>query len=127
LNNQFGKIVCNSLGFDSLGFIGIRNGYEKFMQDHFEENITFQDNESCIPEIVFSGAICDENSYESSFESTENLSGCIMKIYKTEGGTCIEGVSEVFMHCNIKMELETSEWNSWSTDTGHGSVFTESS
>ena len=98
------------MGFDLLGFIGLRDGYHKYMQDYFGENIEFEDNQSCIPEIIFSGAKCQNRS--------KSLSGCRMKNYKTEGGTCVVGISEVYMHCIINIVPEISEWNSWSTEKG---------
>ena len=43
--------------------------------------------------------------------------------YETEGGTCLRGVSDIFIHCNQVPAIQMGTWTAWSV-TAQYSFFT---
>ena len=101
----FGKMVCRKAGFDDLEFIGGQTEYEKFMIDTTETWNFAPPSQDCIPKFKIAGGKCSNGKH------------CELKHYSIDGGTCIKGRSDVFIHCTDEtppthMKGEWAEWES---------------
>ena len=100
----FGNAICNELGFKKK-FVGDRSSYYNFMGVKAES-----EGELCVPEYVISGAKCTCPTPQSC--SIEN---CDFRNYRIDGGTCLKGVSDVFVHCEAPLTPVVGSWSSWNS------------
>ena len=103
---RFANMICNRLGFgtDANEFIGTKMEYYKFMGSSGTDNT----DGSCVPEYVVAGAKCkcESNNCE--------LANCEMRDYKTQGGSCLKGKSDVYIHCTPPKKTYHGTWSEWS-------------
>ena len=59
--DNFGKVVCNELGFEKLEFLGTEEEYETFIKQYDGEKPN-KDHFPCLPEFFISGAVCNRTS-----------------------------------------------------------------
>ena len=70
-------------------------------------NETFRVEPSlCIPNYEISGGECPENS--------KKLSDCTFRNYEKEGGSCLRGITDLFVHCKLmKNPPDLGQWSDW--------------
>jgi len=100
-NLTFAHLLCKNLGFESAEFIGLK---EDFRQNSTEIPI----NGTCDLQFIMSGANCD-----GATDSEE----CRIYDFRTHGGACIHGKSEVYVSCVTESIAFFGKWSEWSEPT----------
>jgi len=102
---SFGKLVCATLGFSSVLFIGVEPEYREFMDKRYRSHDSWIG--SCTPDFSVAGASCDKNGK------------CKPLDINVHGGACVKGASEVYVHCDQKKPTIYGQWSEWiNTDEG---------
>merc|ERR1711970_1228518 len=106
----FGKAICYELGFgnNAAKFIGNHAGYYAFMG--ITEN---DDGEVCVPDYVISGANCNCRNYQGENRVCSLRKHCRLKNYRIEGGSCLKGQSDIYVHCEAPPSPQLSTWSNW--------------
>ena len=93
------------MGFGEPLFTGVKIDYENFLRKNKEENFLIEPS-VCIPDYYIAGGECPENS--------ESLSECSLRNYEKEGGSCLRGLSDVFIHCSLgNTTPKFGTWTEW--------------
>ena len=106
----FAKAICYELGFgkDAARFYGNHAAYYQFM------GLTEKDDgEVCVPEFVIAGANCNCNNYQSAGRVCSLRQHCRIRNYRVDGGSCMKGESDIFIHCEAPQSPIRSTWSSW--------------
>ena len=102
---KFGQLVCSMLGFGAVLFVGVEKEYRGFMAKRSRKNMPWSSR--CLPPYRISGATCLTDKKCNVFD------------YARDGGTCVEGESDVFVHCQKRSSTSFGEWSEWiSADEG---------
>ena len=109
---KFAHLVCKTLGFktkDAKIYLGLK-AYNEALKLKIDEDLT------CLPDYIVSGF----NPAGKTFQGRPDR----LRNYQIEGGTCLQGHSDVFVHCpaDKKNEGIWSEWSEWNFPS-HGAMF----
>merc|ERR1711962_790020 len=116
---NFGRTVCSELGLD-FKFVGGKEDYLKFMG----KNVTLAD-ECCIANYQIAGGKCRSCKFKK--EKCSLSKNCpVLRDYEREGGTCLRGKSDIYVHCGMKKENQkktlteigqnlAGQWTEWDT------------
>jgi len=101
---NFGRIVCAELGFGStaLKFIGSKNEYE----EKFRKQVVDDDR---IPDYSVIGASCPVKLERNKVR----IEDCQFRDPGFDGGSCLKGVSDIFVHCDTPKKIKAGEWSDW--------------
>ena len=100
--------MCGRLGFgqsfvEQRAFVGSRREYFEFMGLPNNDS-----GEECVPEYVVSGANCACHPGQQC-----TLEQCRLRNFYTDGGTCVRGQSDIFIHCPTLESNNLGSWSSW--------------
>ena len=101
----FGKVICNELGFgrDAAKFVGSKADYYQFM-----DSSDSGDGDNCVPEYVIAGARC-----KCKKDNCTIRRNCRIRNYRVDGGSCLKGHSDMFIHCQASSMPEVGSWSPW--------------
>ena len=91
------------MGFGGAEFHGDEKNYVIFMKSTYSWTSNFKTSENleCLPDFAISGAICD---------GAKSIDECSKRDFSIDGGTCIEGVSDIFLHCEGSYPQSEGKW-----------------
>lgn len=116
---RFGKLACHAMGYgvESLKYIGLQDGYERYMA-RANSNVDCSvggldqspNNEptQCLPNYKIAGATCSNAELRS-----KEINKCRIRNLRSEGGSCLRGVTDVFIHCELPSTLTLGTWTEW--------------
>ena len=52
-----------------------------------------------------------------NFEHSLHVVQCNLRHYETEGGTCLTGLSDIYVHCATVAEPTVGAWSEWAEET----------
>lgn len=104
----FARAVCERIGFGQSfvkeqAFVGSRSEYFQFMNLQNDDS-----GEECVPEYVLSGANCACHPGQRC-----TLEQCRLRNFYTDGGTCVRGQSDIYIHCPAPESNSVGSWSSW--------------
>jgi len=99
----FANLVCQKMGFSGAEFHGDEKNYVIFMKSTYSWTSNFKTNENleCLPDFAISGAVC---------HGAKSIDECSKRDFSIDGGTCIEGVSDIFLHCKGNYPQSEGQW-----------------
>jgi len=113
---NFGDLVCKKLGFKKSDFIGNNKEYNDFLigKQIRNEKIIANNGTSipCFPEYFIAGGTCEKKS--------KSLDDCQFNFYYRDHGTCLERMSDIFIHCQTEVtEPVQGKWSKWTGDSSY--------
>jgi len=105
-NDFFGNLICKNVGFGNALFIGRKPEYTKFMGVSDIPDAPH----NCQPEYGISGATCESCKPDQPYSISDN---CKLRNYRTDGGACLKGHSDIYIHCDPPNRAIYGIWSSW--------------
>lgn len=117
---NFAKLTCTAMGYGLPEFMGLKSNYKIFLRTKknitdgklFDMNNDFTD---CMPMYKIAGGVCNRTAMDAK-GGKGDLQTCMLRNFGSQGGTCLEGESTLYIYCSAPSSTTKGQWSKWTTD-----------